>query len=341
MTILAVLSLMFIFASRLYIDDLEHDLSLYYSIYQQFTHGDYSNFFRFGTGIEIGWTSLYFLVSFLLPSITAIQLSLIHALFCCTILLVFIYVYIYSVVPEKDQGLVSALIILFLSFTTLGYLQRQAVSTLFLMFMIVSKDQKKLFLFYILAIFFHSTALPFGAIYLFLRNRYFNQIKILILILLLLLVRLFFYQLAEFMISSIDFAFLTHKLHYFLIVEPSISSRRFLILLFPLLILSLFFKDESCLVCYWRSIILFSCVSYLALLIIPLLSERLNFILLYLYGFFIYLYIRKYKTVGYFFIFLYLIFFVAEKTGLVVDENLFWQRFDLFSFEPFYYLWSL
>lgn len=341
LSIIAILSLILIFASRNYTDDLEHDLSIYYNVFQNFANGDYSDFFMFGSGIEIGWTSLYFLVARIIPNITAIQLSLIHCSLCCFLLLIFMFFYIYKVVPNKDQGLVSALIILFLSVTTLGYLQRQAVSTLLLIFMIVSSDKKKTIFFYILAVLFHSSALPLGAIYLFLRNRYFNYVKLIVIILMFLLVRVSFYAVIELIINNINISFITHKLHYFLIAEPSISSKRFLILLFPLLFSSVFINYNNKVLYFWRSVMQFSCISYLAMLTIPLLSERLNFILLYLYGFFIYIYIQKYKQIGYFFIFLYLIFFISEKTGLIIDENLFWQRFDIFSFEPFYYIWSL
>lgn len=120
-----------------------------------------------------------------------------------------------------------------------------------------------------------------------------------------------------------------------------IASKRFLILVFILFILVLLNlnKNMNKSLTLWRPIILFSCVVYILLLGISLLSERLNFILFFVYGYFIYLLIpKKYYTVLYFFIFLYMLFFMCEKSNLVVDTSLFWQRYPMASFKALYFL---
>lgn len=341
---LAIISLLLIFASRNYVDELENDLSIYYFVYQGFANGDYSEFFRFGSGLEIGWTALYSVIAYFLPNITAIQLSIINSAICSLLLVIFIYTYIYQKIPNRDQGLVSALIVLFLSMSTLGYLQRQAIATIFLIYMIVQDKNRKTFFFLFLASVFHLTSLPIGLAYIFLRKRISNNNinkYIIFFFLGFILFRFYFYDLINYFMN-IDRAFIgVEKFNYYSVVDMAIASKRFLILVFPLLFLVIVSDTTNDVAYMWRGIALFSCVSYIALIGIPLLSERLNFILLYFYGFFIYLFSRKNLNMLYLFLAAYFVFFLYEKAGILINGNLFWQRYDMFSIEPFYYIYYL
>ena len=332
---ISTLSLLIIYASRDYKDEMEHDLSLYFNIFQNFINDNYSDFFFFGNGLEIGWTSLYAVVSKLFPGISAIGLAIINSLFCIILLFIWIRCYIYETVYYKDQAFVVGLIVLFLSMVTFGYLQRQSLATIFLLFMITSKNKKLFFLF--LATIFHSTSIILGLLYIILMKIKINNIKVILLFMLFIFARLIFYNFVSFIANNnIDF-FIFNKVYYYISDESAIASKRFLILILPLFVLSFISKSKN--MGSWKSIIQYSCISYIVLLGIPLLSGRLNFILLFIYGYFIYLVVpKKFYFVLYFFIFLYLIFFFCEKSNLLVDLNLFWQRYPMYSFTPFYYL---
>ncbi|MCZ6173751.1 EpsG family protein [Campylobacter ureolyticus] len=333
---ISTFSLLIIYASRDYKEEMEHDLNLYFNIFQNFINNNYSDFFFFGNGLEIGWTFLYSTVAKIFPCLTPPNLAILNSLFCIFLLFFWIKSYIYENITYRDQGLVVGLIVLFLSMTTFGYLQRQALATIFLLFMITSKNKKVIFLF--LATIFHSTSLVLGCIYLTLIKIKLNNKKIILLLLLFIFIRFIFYNFVSFIANNnIDF-FIFSKVYYYLVAEPTISSKRFLILVFPLFVLS-FFNNKNRNILLWKSIIQYSCISYMVLLGIPLLSERLNFIFLFIYGYFIYLVVpKKFYFILYFFIFLYLIFFFCEKSNLLVDLNLFWQRYTMFSCKPLYFL---
>ena len=118
----------------------------------------------------------------------------------------------------------------------------------------------------------------------------------------------------------------------------AITSYRFLVLLFLLLVATLLFvKDNSI---KWKTPIVVLSLFHIIFLGVPSLSERINFVFLYLYGYFLFimLYKKFFKELC-FLLLIYILYFTLEKmniTSLATDA--FWSRYPVFSFEPFYYL---
>src|SRR5690606_29313875 len=96
--------------------------------------------------------------------------------------------------------------------------------------------------------------------------------------------------------------------------------------------------------CKEKNMVLVSSLSYILLVGIPLLSERLNFVSFYILGFFVY-YVFVFKqgrSVRYlmkFFLFLYVVFYAFYKI-LVPEVSIgsYWVRYPMFDFIPGYYL---
>lgn len=120
--------------------------------------------------------------------------------------------------------------------------------------------------------------------------------------------------------------------------STTIASVRFLILIFLLLITNLiFFKDKGS---KWKAPITILSFFYIAFLGIPLFSERISFIFLYLYGYFLFvtLYRQLFKPLILLLI-IYSFYFTLEKVNIIaMPMDAFWLRYPIFSFEPFYYL---
>ncbi|MBZ9380029.1 EpsG family protein [Escherichia coli] len=341
--ILAMLSIVIIIASREYTDEIEHDLSHYYIVYKALASGQLNELFGFAAGVEIGWPLLYLMVSKFNGNLSPITLAIINTSVCLFLLYVWINKHAFHNEYLNNSGVIAALIILFASVQTFGYLQRQAISTVILLFSI-SNTGKKSLVYLLLATLFHLTSLPLGILYLTLR-KWHSRIKlhhmlmifgILIFIKLNLFVILNYLSVVGTGIPGVN------KLNYYLLYasEFSFTSKRFAILIFPLALAMILFwnkiPNDN-----WKLISIFSCLSYIVFLGIPLGPERLNFLLLFLYGYFVYLYLYKVlPNVTKYFILVYLFMFALEKMNFFGNyADPFWSRYPAFSFEPFYYLY--
>ena len=118
----------------------------------------------------------------------------------------------------------------------------------------------------------------------------------------------------------------------------NIISYRFLVLLFLLLLANLLYiKDNSS---KWKTPIIVLCLLHFIFLGVPMLAERINFIFLFLYGYFLFitLYKKLFKVLVIALI-IYSFYFTLEKVNIItMPIDAFWSRYPVFSFEPFYYL---
>lgn len=337
---IGVLSLTYIFASRSYVDELGADLSVYSSVFNTIKNNDnfldiIFDFKIFGNGLEIGLICLYKLYSILFDSVTPIDLSVYNIIVSSLGLIIWYEIYGTKYIPPIYRAACVAFILSFLSVSTFGYLQRQSLATVFILFAIGVTKKRYTILFAILATFCHLTSLPIIIVWKFFLNKKLT-IKLFIKSVVVIILSRFLFDSIILLLFKAGFA---KALFYLEMIDStSIASVRFLILVFLLLITNLiFFKDN---VSKWKTPITILSFFYIVFLGIPLFSERISFVFLYLYGFFLFvtLYKQLFKALIYLLI-VYLFYFTLEKVNIItMPMDAFWSRYPVFSFEPFYYL---
>ena len=337
---IGVLSLTYIFASRSYVDELGADLSVYSSVFNTIKNNDnfldiIFDFKIFGNGLEIGLICLYKLYSILFDSVTPIDLSVYNIIVSSLGLIIWYEIYGTKYIPPIYRAACVAFILSFVSVSNFGYLQRQSLATVFILFAIGVTKKRYTILFAILATFCHLTSLPIIIVWKFFLNKKLT-IKLFIKSVVVIILSRFLFDSIILLLFKAGFA---KALFYLEMIDStSIASVRFLILVFLLLITNLiFFKDN---VSKWKTPITILSFFYIVFLGIPLFSERISFVFLYLYGFFLFvtLYKQLFKALIYLLI-VYLFYFTLEKVNIItMPMDAFWSRYPIFSFEPFYYL---
>jgi wzy len=335
-----VLSLTYIFASRSYVDELGADLSVYNSVYNTIKNSDnfldiIFDFKIFGNGLEIGLICLYKLYSVVFNLVTPIDLSVYNIIVSSLGLIIWYEIYGTKYIPPIYRAACVAFILSFLSVSTFGYLQRQSLATVFILFALEMAKKRHTILFTILASFCHLTSLPIIIVWKFFLNRKLT-ISLFIKSAMVIVSLRFLFDSIMLLLFKAGFA---KALFYLEMIDStSIASVRFFILIFLLLITNIiFFRDN---VSKWKMPITILSFFYIVFLGIPLFSERISFVFLYLYGFFLFttLYKQLFKTLT-FLLIVYLFYFTLEKVNIItMPMDAFWLRYPIFSFEPFYYL---
>lgn len=340
LSLFCIYSLLFIVASRSYIDELEHDLSHYYLVYKSLGDGNINELFGFGNGLEIGWPILYGSISFFFPNLTPIGIAIINSGICCILFLIWLEKYGYAFFHCKNKSIAAAFVFTFLSVQTFGYLERQAISTVFILFAISTNKYKSL-VYTILATSFHLTAIPLVILYKLTLSRYTTQVKLLSFFIIIIIFRLFYQSILENLFILKEILPVLGKLNYYIITfnDFKITSYRFMILVFPLLLSILFLLRKEKKTYHIYKFIAINSFLYISFIGIPLLPERINFSLLYLYGLFVYfLFYKNYKELTFFFLIIYILFFILEKTNILNNGiNQFWVRYPIVDLSPFYY----
>ncbi len=344
LAIQALWSLIFIFGSRLYLDELEHDLQHYYFIYQTLQEGNLSALFYFAGGLEVGWPLLFYMIGLLFPDLAAIDVAIANSFVCSLLFLLWLECYGLKDFRSTDRAAVVGVSILFLSMTTFGYLERQAIATALLLFMISVQRLSHKIIFLVLASLFHITSLPLGIVLyiLIIHTNRLKSIHILLLFVMLLVVRFLFFDLIWFLSGFATFdglnkfgLYTREGGDYFFIA----SVRLFVLLLLLMIPLWLYKKTIRK---EWHNVIFFFLCIYFAFIGVPLVSERVGFIFLYIYGFLLCLITFRQGAlkgvVGVFAIF-YLFLFILEKLNLIaITIDPFWSRYPVISPNPFYFL---
>ena len=344
----AVFSLSVIYLSRDFLDELNHDLYWYYNEYLKISEGDSSSYILFGDGFELGYHYLYAVVVKFAPSLSSIGLAFTNYIIVIFLFLFWLEIYILREKKFKpDSGLICALSLIFIGFVTFGYLQRQSLSFVILLYALTSKGFIKITFFVLLSTFFHLTALPIALFYFLIRRLHLPKRNIVVALTIMLpflfFLRVSFYKIIGFLYASgLSFPGL-HKIGFYLDSGFSILSTKDLLLnlvFLCFLVVRWDFINKD-----WRNIMLASFVLYFAFLGIPLLSERINFILFYLYGLFAYLiFIDNNKntanvTVFKCFFVLYLFLFCFKNIFMVgVKGYEYWNNYPYIHYKPLYYL---
>lgn len=339
LTVVGFFSLIYIFGSRLYVDELQADLTIYYNAFLFMEKKNLKDvlfgFLIFGGGLEFGIVLLYKLYSIIFSSLTAIDLSIYNKIICSVGLIIWYEYFGQRKIPRKYKGACIAFILMFVSVTTFGYLQRQALATVFILFALEMKKKRYIFLFTVLACIFHLTSLFIVIIWKYLLSKKVTKKIVIKGAIILLSIRIIF---TAFILLAAPLGI--NKILYYAqeMDKFAIISYRFLILLFLLLSVNLLLiKDKSS---KWKTPIIILCMFHFIFLGIPMLSERINFIFLYLYGYFLFITTyRKFFNLLFVLLIIYSFYFTLEKVNIIaMPVDAFWSRYPIFSFEPFYYL---
>lgn len=228
-----------------------------------------------------------------------------------------------------------AFILMFVSVTTFGFLQRQALATIFILFALEMKKKRYFLLFSLIACIFHLTSLPIIIIWKYLLSKK-TTLKIVLKGFIALISMRVVFTILILLAAPLGI----NKLMYYAeqIGKFNIISYRFLLLLFLLLLANLLYiKDYST---KWKTPIIILCFLHFIFLGIPMLAERVNFIFLFLYGYFLFITLyRKLFKLLFVSLITYSFYFTLEKTNIItMPIDAFWSRYPIFSFEPFYYL---
>lgn len=332
-----------IYASRGLIDELKNDLTLYFDSYLYIVKG--SPLGEFWNGSEVLWVYIYQFFSYFFTFSTPWGLYVFHIFLCLFLFLIWIEKYGFESIKNNEKSIVLGIILIFLNASNIGYLQRQALSIIFLLFALsnIDKSKSKFILFSFLSSIGHLTSLLLIFFYWVLIKIKTKKIKFLFtgLTLSLVCIRFFFTDIIE-LFLFIGVGEFNRKLSFYNLGNASsfgFSSINEAIIFFILTIGIVFYKKNISQ--QWVNILIFTLISYFVLLGLPLLSFRLNFILTYLYGFFIFLTYQntpfKKKIILFCLFYTFLVIFQkANMINFVPDS--YWSRYPIFSFEPFYYL---
>ncbi|TQQ09570.1 ABC transporter ATP-binding protein [Vibrio cholerae] len=340
-------SLLLIYSSRSFENELISDLSRYFYEYTKMVKMDIDEYIIFGDGLELGYHVLYTAVAYFLPNIKPIDLAICNVVI--TLALFYIWIENYLFINDEyknDKAIICALIFIFFAFVSIGYLQRQALSIVFLLYALSAKRFTSFMIFASLSTVFHLTSLPLIIIYKFLarfRLSFSRMLFFLILFILTsLLIRYYFYGLISLVMGSGLSIPGIHKLNFYSEFNFSVLSVKNLVL--NLLLLSILVLNWSRVDLFWRNIILFSMLTYFVFLGVPLLSERINFILFFLFGFFFYLVSIKAsnnmlnRRIYISFILLYFSLDCFKNVVMATtSEYEYWNAFDFIGYYPFYY----
>ncbi|WP_230078669.1 EpsG family protein [Vibrio cholerae] len=340
-------SLLLIYSSRSFENELISDLSRYFYEYTKMVKMDIDEYIIFGDGLELGYHVLYTAVAYFLPNIKPIDLAICNVVI--TLALFYIWIENYLFINDEyknDKAIICALIFIFFAFVSMGYLQRQALSIVFLLYALSTKRFASFLIFASLSTVFHLTSLPLIILYKLLARikLSFSRMLVFLIVFVLafLLIRYYFYGLISLVMGSGLSIPGIHKLNFYSEFNFSLLSVKNLVL--NLLLLSILVLNWSRVDLFWRNIILFSMLTYFVFLGVPLLSERINFILFFLFGFFFYLVSIKAsnnmlnRRIYISFILLYFSLDCFKSVVMATtSEYEYWNAFDFIGYYPFYY----
>lgn len=154
-----------IYASRGLVDELKNDLTLYFEFYLYIVKGIPLD--EFWNGSEVLWVYVYQFFSYFFTFTTPWELYVFHIFLCLCLFLIWIEIYGFESIRNNEKGIVLGIILIFLNASNVGYLQRQALSIVFLLFAISNIDRSKFkfILFLFLSSIGHLTSLLLVFIY--------------------------------------------------------------------------------------------------------------------------------------------------------------------------------
>lgn len=332
--LLFVISLTFVLSSKNFLYEMEFDLSVYYDVFLDLKKSDFESSRMFGGGIEIGWPALYFFISLIFEDVSIFNIAQINTFF------VLFAIYIWYI---KEFGFNQSwrffVLMAFVSYVTLGFLQRQAIATVFLFFALYYKDFKFKYIFLFFSIIFHTSSVIIYAVFLILSKFKINLINSIIFFVILVFLRFNFIFIIEFVSSNFDF-FGVDKLLYYLSDnfnqnEFKISSLRYTLLVFLMFFICINNKKNSDI----KNMVFYASIFYISFIGFPLISDRVCFIFLIFYGYYlINLTDKKYYVYIRIFSFFWFLMYFLEKSYFFQKDDFLWSRIDFISYIPFNYI---
>ncbi|TNH77921.1 hypothetical protein CF142_02065 [Aeromonas caviae] len=315
----------------------EDDFTTYYSNYLDLLHGNYEALFVFGGGIEIGLPVVNYVLSIVVDQpmpylIQAIYIAIFMALL----------IYLISISPLYDLYSKLALllwILLFIKFTAMLTIERQAIASFFVIFAIF--EPRKKFFWLIIGCIFHLTSpIVYFVTKFVLKVRTYK--KALIACSVLFIFTFFSYN----VLSAINALINTDKIGYVLyflnendlIKNELVKSVKQIIYILPLCVLDPILRCRGIRWEYGPSVFLF-CMSMLILSALPGVPSRVLMpIVFILYGYYYYsffnLFSKKIQVTGFTII---AILFALYKLMLPG----YYYRFPILNVYPGYYMVEL
>lgn len=334
-SIILILSMSLISASRAFFQTWSDDFNRYYDVYIGLLNGDYSLLFEFGGGLEFVLSFFYLTLGY----ISNIE-NPVFVLFSETFLiLILFYIWIEKYFINFDKNKKTILIVSSLFFLNLlgtTQLTRQFLSMVILLYAITSINTKKEIVFFLLATFTHLSAIP---IYFIIKMIQWKGKFTIFVISIIVLTFVYFLPMilnyGDVLIPGL------HKLNYYvdkLNEESTISYREissFFVVSFSLFLL----KYKEVFKLRWDYFFLTFFIIYLALLSLPLASLRatllFNSIIL---GTFLFVAFQRYILVFKILLSLYIIYRVVMWSYLDSDNVFrFWESYNWVG-TPYYYV---
>lgn len=284
---------------------------------------------------EPGWALVYWFLHKLGIAFNGINVSLGNTIISLLIFFIWFECHGIKLVKYEFRGIVTATTLLFMSFVTLGFLQRQAISIAILLFAISNYNNKKFYIYWLFSAIFHNTSLFIGLLYKFIIDLKFSVKLVLLTALFFLFARLFF---LDIMLFLNKFDFFAYKSNFYLRISGfQIASYRLALYGVFLSVLAFFYvKSVNN---YMRNIIIFTSICFVGLLGINLASERVNFIIIYCLGYFVSLLLVEKNIRALLILNLFMtVLFMLEKTGFINSDFTLWEKYDWIGTTPFYYL---
>ncbi|MGQ6049683.1 EpsG family protein [Serratia sp. IR-2025] len=348
LSVFAIVCGCLIFASRSYFQSMSDDFAHYYSAYQELLKG--GSIAQYSQGIEF-LISLYFKITIILfGELKPAALFFLVSFFSCFTFYVWLEKFGLEQLEETKRSLCIASCIGFFMFALSTQLMRQMIATPFLLFSLsYGLRNIKGIIFMIFAIGGHLSSLPiYVVLKIFLSDNKRRQFITLGLF-------LFFGLLFSLLLSQLTIFFnipvigeLAAKLQYY----NNIANRNtaevgntFLKYMFVMLAGFLFFGPKNDNFERIKKFFYFSCISYLFLLPIPLLSSRI-FLVMSAVGLGYFMFFAFYRMANIYRILLILYFIVRVITlGPYYTDRMdgfdLWYSYPWYSTEAFYYIYAL
>jgi hypothetical protein len=331
------LSLATIFALSLMISSrgmflvLHDDFIRYYDLYKGLLAGNLGLLARYGSGIEVGLPTLYYLLGLVNPVVSPVLLAFEGSLIILIILLIWLEKDGLNYVRDEDKALVIGVTLLFFSVYDTSQLVRQMFAMCILLFTITSKGKVKYF-YLLLATLFHTTAL---LIFIFLEGiKYKPKFTILIGSALSLLFIFFFDSVSTYFLANNIFEskFEAYENNE---GELSVSTAVQDIKAYFVCALFLIVKSKSIDIIKWKNFVIFFTSLYFIFHYLPITPSRISMIYVgVLYGYLLSIKLLEYSRLTLIvFAFLFLILTIKN----ILFAGTYWINFDLFGL-PFYYI---
>lgn len=340
--IFTTLSLIVIYASKNYYDELSSDLDVYYGVYNIVQYDFTTGIHFFGGGIEVGWPLVYYFFGKIV-NLTPIHLAVTNTIFSFLLIFIWFETKIITNIKPAERGMVYFFLLLFANFFMLGFLQRQSLTVGIILFALTAKNNRNFILLIILATFFHLSSLLVGITVYLARKLSFSPKKIIIVLFSLVALRLLLVPFLQIAISVISLDVFSHKAKTFTTGVFAISTLRYFLLYLIILPFLINYKDIRLgNAKYLYNYCVLTSLSIIAFVGISLFADRIFMTGLFIYGFYFYMYFyANNKTLGILFGLFYLYIFVLEKLNLIGGlalNDYYWARYPFLDNSIFYYL---